>query len=614
MKLQFPSAGAFGITELLTISACAGAVFLTFSFYNTRILPNTTINSVPVGGLTIEEAAPRVQAAQIVLPQQDVVVSVDNVSIASNSSQLGFDYDYDTALLIAFTEGKQGSIPQRFFAIISRLWRPKRMVIEPQFDQSKLTEMVALLQQRVDLAGVQPEAKLGTSGNAATLQISRGEPGRALDLNATLALVEQRALRDEFMTQAQVASTSAELTDDQLALARERAERFVGQSVVFEDEHDPQLTRTLSDQELVSMLLFPVSYDKTRISQLMQGWAQTINRPAQDAVLEYDPQTLKVTTFTPDKPGLQLDEKQMMESVIRALNDIDKGLINQEKATVDPEQETASGSAKLAETQPPTPLLRPLIIAKTAPSRTLEQTNDLGIREQIGYGESEYEHSIPNRVHNVAITAERISNTIVPAGAEFSFNKTLGEVSARTGYKSAYVIRNGRTELGDGGGVCQVSTTVFRAALNAGLPITKRIPHSYRVSYYELDSKPGIDATVYAGNIDLRFKNDTNHAILIHTQTDSKALTMHVQLYGTSDGRTAEIKDHITWDYRAPPPAQYFPDPTLPTGVKKQIDWSAAGIKAKFTNVVRDSSGAVIREEVYTSNYKPWAAKYLVGQ
>jgi vancomycin resistance protein YoaR len=202
----------------------------------------------------------------------------------------------------------------------------------------------------------------------------------------------------------------------------------------------------------------------------------------------------------------------------------------------------------------------------------------------------------------------------VAPGEEFSFNKTLGEVSANTGYRPAYVISGGQTILGDGGGVCQVSTTTFRAALNAGLNITRRVAHSYRVSYYELNQKPGIDATVYAGNVDLRFINDTGHYLLITGETDSENLYMKIEIWGTSDGRKAEIVDHKTWGYVPPLATQYIPDPNLPPGVKRQIDWSVAGIKASFKYVVRDKDDNLIREAEYLSNYQPWAAKYLVGQ
>jgi len=89
---------------------------------------------------------------------------------------------------------------------------------------------------------------------------------------------------------------------------------------------------------------------------------------------------------------------------------------------------------------------------------------------------------------------------------------------------------------------------------------------------------------------------------------------MKMEIYGTSDGRTTEIKDHEVWGYVNPLPTEYFPNPSLPTGTKKQIDWAVAGVKAKFTHVIRNAAGEVTNEETYKSSYRPWAAKYLVGE
>ena len=190
---------------------------------------------------------------------------------------------------------------------------------------------------------------------------------------------------------------------------------------------------------------------------------------------------------------------------------------------------------------------------------------------RLAFGDSYYEHSIPTRIKMSPWLPVVWTDILVAPGKEFSFNKTLGDVSRATGFEPAYIIRNGLTELGDGGGVCQVSTTLFRAVLNAGLDVTLRLPHSYRVSYYELDRKPGIDATVYAGNVDFRFINDSPNYILIHGEADPKKLYMFYSIYGTSDGRHTEIVDHTTWGLCSPPPAQYIVDESLPPGAKNRL-------------------------------------------
>ncbi len=247
------------------------------------------------------------------------------------------------------------------------------------------------------------------------------------------------------------------------------------------------------------------------------------------------------------------------------------------------------------------------------PVATTEKANSFGIKELIGRGYSEFQGSIPGRIHNVALAAARINGVLIPPGETFSFNDAVGDISAATGYQSAYIIKEGRTVLGDGGGVCQVSSTLFRAALNAGLSIPERHAHAYRVHYYEEGGfKPGLDATVFSPSVDLKIKNDTPSHILIQTKTDTKNLTLTFELYGTHDGRSSEITNHIVWGESPPPPALYQDDPTLKAGVVKQVDWSAWGAKASFAyRVTRGNE--VLEDTTFVSNFRPWQAVYLRG-
>jgi vancomycin resistance protein YoaR len=256
------------------------------------------------------------------------------------------------------------------------------------------------------------------------------------------------------------------------------------------------------------------------------------------------------------------------------------------------------------------PLEIPVIL--TYPKIRAGDINNLGIKELIGTGKSLFLHSIPGRVFNVNLAASRVNGTVVAPGEEFSFNNAVGEISKTTGYQTAYVISGGRTVLGDGGGVCQVSTTVFRAALTAGLPITERKAHAYRVGYYEQDSGPGIDATIFSPSVDLKFLNDTGHHILVQTTVDTKNLTMKVDIYGTSDGRKATISTPKISSQTPPPATIYTDDPTLRKGTLKQIDWAAWGAKVSFDYKV-EKDGVTTIEKTFFSNYQPWQAIYLRG-
>jgi vancomycin resistance protein YoaR len=247
------------------------------------------------------------------------------------------------------------------------------------------------------------------------------------------------------------------------------------------------------------------------------------------------------------------------------------------------------------------------------PEISLNEANKFGIEELIGEGQSNYTHSIPERIYNVSLAASKFNGVIIEKGKVLSFNDIVGDISSSTGYKPAYVIKNGRTVLGDGGGVCQVSTTLFRAALNTGLPILERTAHAYRVGYYENDAKPGLDATVFGPYVDLKIKNDTTAAILLEVENDEENKILKFKIYGKKDGRLAEISPIRITDEQAAPPPVYQDDPTLKKGVVKQVDFAASGAKSTFTYKIHRADKST-EEKTFVSVYRPWAAVYLVGQ
>jgi len=310
-----------------------------------------------------------------------------------------------------------------------------------------------------------------------------------------------------------------------------------------------------------------------------------INIPVQNALFQFS--NGKVIAFKPSHPGRAVNKEQLKGEFIYNL------------------QTSAKNGAQRISFSIPVDTINPVV--------TTNQTNAFGIKELIGKGYSEFSGSIPGRIHNVALAASKINGILIPPGATFSFNQTVGDISAVTGYQSAYIIKDGRNVLGDGGGVCQVSTTLFRSALSAGLPIVERHPHSYRVHYYEEGGfKPGIDATVFNPTDDLKFINDTPAYILIQTRVDTENLTATFELYGATDGRKAEILNQTLGNITAPPAPLYQDDPTLPVGVIRQVDFEAWGATATFEYRVTKEKQVTI-DQKFVSNYQPWQAIYLKG-
>jgi vancomycin resistance protein YoaR len=226
----------------------------------------------------------------------------------------------------------------------------------------------------------------------------------------------------------------------------------------------------------------------------------------------------------------------------------------------------------------------------TAEARAMRITGLVGAYETIYGGE-------PNRLHNVRLVSRLIDGKLIAPGATFSFNDTTGERSEDKGFREAPVIINGELQTGLGGGVCQVSTTVFNAAYEAGLPIEDRTNHALYISHYPL----GRDATVNYPDTDLRFQNDSGGWLLLRTFVGSSSLT--VALYGTPMSRRVE-SEATPLVITGPVPEKRVPDPNMLVGSTVVEE---SGEPSRSTSVRRrvfDSSGKALYDHTWYSSYR----------
>ena len=251
-----------------------------------------------------------------------------------------------------------------------------------------------------------------------------------------------------------------------------------------------------------------------------------------------------------------------------------------------------------------------IAVNKGAPEVAVGDINDLGIKEIIGTGESNFAGSPSNRRHNIANGASKVHGILIKPGEEFSLIKALGDVDGSTGYLQELVIKGNKTMPEYGGGLCQIGTTVFRAAMGSGLPITERRNHSYNVTYYLENGLPGVDATIYIPHPDVRFINDTGHYVLIQAKIVKDKLTF--EFWGTKDGRTSSRTTPKAWDWVSPPPMKIVPTTDLKPGQKKCTESAHKGVKASFDYLITYADGTVKKQNFY-SVYKPWQAVCLVG-
>lgn len=286
-------------------------------------------------------------------------------------------------------------------------------------------------------------------------------------------------------------------------------------------------------------------FNSKNVKKYLENLARKINRPPADARLVISEG--RAAEFSPHQNGFHLDVFKSSANLMVSLAHDDAA----SKSVVD------------------------LTVKETEPTVTLAKINDLGINVLLGRGESDFSGSPKARTHNIHIGSKIFNGIILKPGEIFSFNNLLGPVDASIGYLPELVIKEGKLTPEYGGGICQVSTTLFRAAIVAGLPVTERRPHSLPVRYY---NPQGFDATVYPGSADLKFRNDTSTHILI--QTKIVGTKIDFEIYGTADGR------HVVLDG----PRQYDIQPN-------------GAMKAVLKRIVTYTDGTEKKDE-FRSSYK----------
>jgi vancomycin resistance protein YoaR len=249
---------------------------------------------------------------------------------------------------------------------------------------------------------------------------------------------------------------------------------------------------------------------------------------------------------------------------------------------------------------------RAALVVETAPPRlTTARAQAMGIVGKVGVYETIYGGD-PNRVHNVQLVAHLVDHKLIPAGSTFSFNGTTGERTAAKGFREAPVIINGELQTGLGGGICQVSTTIFNAAYEAGLPITSRTNHALYISHYPL----GRDATVNYPDIDLKFVNDTGHWLLLRTFVGSSSLV--AVLYGTPVHRRVETRTSPLLEI-SPPPIERTEDPMLPKGESAVDDDGEPSRSTSVRRLVYAPSGKLLSDSTWYSSYRSEPKLVRVG-
>ncbi|WP_189088784.1 VanW family protein [Deinococcus ruber] len=244
----------------------------------------------------------------------------------------------------------------------------------------------------------------------------------------------------------------------------------------------------------------------------------------------------------------------------------------------------------------------------TAPQRSVQLLAERGVMSHVSTGSSSYRGSPSFRETNILVGAQKLDGFFIAPGHTFDFAAEVGDISASTGFVKGYVISGGTLEKEDGGGLCQVSTTIFRAMYEAGMPIVERHEHSHRVEYYD---PVGFEATVYAPQKNLRMKNDTAAYLFVQASWDRHAQTLHFDLFGAAPTRTVSIGKPALTDFKPPAQPSYTPDDRVRAGGRRLLDVPMQGMTSTIVRTIRAADGKTTTDTL-KSVYNPWGAVYGV--
>lgn len=562
------------VVLLLLASAAVAAFYLA---YRGKILPGVSLNSLPLENRTVSITVPLVEKYLSVYQHQKLPLQLNEQVVLLTPSEVGFIYDARQTCELAYRVGRTGSLAKRLREAYLAYRYGIDLLPPYQLEVSRLSSYVQALASRYD----QPPRDAGFILQNGRLEVTSSQNGLMVEqsslklaITSSLANLEFRPLPVEMVLVEPTVSSVALLN------FKEGVAELMRTPIQF--AYQEQLW-TPSPEEILSFL-------KVGPSELGDSLKLGIN---QQSVEEYLQKIKPAIEVTADAGVFELNNDRVV-----------KFAFPRDGVTVD----VAATSALLHQTisgERGALVIDIAVIITKAPGLA----NDYGIRDLLGEGVTQYRGSIAGRVHNIGLASQRVRGVLVPPGEVFSFNANVGEITAATGYDQAYIISERKTVLGTGGGVCQVSTTLYKAALAAGLEIVQRYPHSYRVSYYE---PAGMDATVYAPSVDLQFKNNSAHHLLIDSEFKPEAWELIFRIYGTDDGREVQIIGPTVTVGGAPPEPIYQEDPSLAPGQVKQVDFAAWGAKAYFERIVTRGEEVLIEETVHTS-YSPWQAVFLVG-
>ncbi|MFM7678729.1 MAG: VanW family protein, partial [Roseiflexaceae bacterium] len=485
-----------GLLVALILLAAGGLWFLSIERrYQQRIYPNIFVLGVNVGGLQVDEAEQALYSHFRSFIDVPVILNFEGKSWRVSGEELGLQMHIEDSVQQAYTVGRTRDMIGNMQTIWQTLQQSVSIPVMVVVDEHKTQASVARLSRVIDVPARDPRVYI----DGTTLMSQRGARGRMLLIDETVARIRETL---PLLASQQITIATRELLprvdDAAIAAAQGRITALVGAPLTIQVSTKEYVW---SSEELARMIEivqrpatngsgdeYQVFFNPYQIEYRIEKIAQETQTMPVYPRVAWNGGDLTITRQ--GSPGWRLNKHEGRELIV---NSVDQG------------QRTV--------------VLKPRYVSVPINESNL---NTLGISELVSEGKSDFTGSAPYRVTNIQAGLALLDGVLIAPGEEFSFNDTVGEIDETNGFVKGYAIIQQRTQLEFGGGICQDSTTVFRAAFWAGLPITERWGHSFYISWYDKYGPTGMDSTIFTGGPDLKFLNDTGHWLLMQTTSNAK--------------------------------------------------------------------------------------------
>jgi len=556
-----------------------------------RIYPGVTVFGMNLSGLSAVDAAQQMDAGFDYPRDGRIVFTYGDKKWVATPGDLGLGLDLMATTNNAYSVGRSKDMLGNAGDQLESRFSGVAVAPVLQFD---FTRALAFL-QRIAPEVEQPAVEARLEMHGLDVIAIPGQVGKRMDMAAMLPLI---AVPIGHLTDAVIQMAVTDFpprvldASPQAAVAQQLLSQDFAMTIADSQPGDPA-SFTLTPAMLADMLSFReatdsngthylLALDEEKLVSTLRPLAGTLSRKMQNARYHFDSNANALVLYIPSKRGRELDIDKSIQSI----------------------QDAVAQGAHVAA----------LAFDTTEPDVGDQETAAaLGIAGILpgGMQYTSFAGSASERIQNITLASAQFDGLLVKPGEAFSMGAHLGDVSLDTGYAEALIIVGNRTIKGAGGGVCQVSTTLFRTILMTGFPITERYSHAYRVGYYENGDGPvhlgaGFDATVFFPEVDLKFINDSPYWIPMETQVDTTTKRLYWRFYSTSDGRTVSYNSSGPTNVVDPLDPKWEENSKL-TVDWTQVDWAVPGADVTVNRSV-SRNGQVINQDRYFTHYLPWGA------